>query len=165
VGAADATPECVAYKGRLDALITERGLWGKVHLEGRQDQDGVRRFLDIAHVFVAPFVETETGDKDGIPTSLLEAMACGLPAVATDAGSISEVITTPEEGVVVPQRSPQAMASAIEALLSDPARRRHLGLRASAAVKNRFDIRVCEAAFHERIRQLLRSGATRPAVR
>ena len=59
------------YKRKLDQRISELNLWGKIHLEGRQDLDGVRRFLGVAQLFVAPFVETETGDKDGIPTALI----------------------------------------------------------------------------------------------
>jgi glycosyltransferase involved in cell wall biosynthesis len=153
VGGTDAGSQaCVAYKAELDGLITNLGLWGTVHLEGRQNEEGVRRFLDMGHVFVAPFVEAANGDKDGIPTALLEAMASGLPVVATDAGSISEVIAGPEDGVIVPQRDPVALAGGIDALLDSHERRRVLGRRAVQLVRNRFDVRVCEGVFHDRVR-------------
>jgi glycosyltransferase involved in cell wall biosynthesis len=154
VGAADATPTSQECKRRLDALITERGLWGTVHLEGRQDEAGVRRFLEMAHVFVAPFLEMESGDKDGIPTSLLEAMASGLPVVATDAGSITEVITEPEEGLIVPQRKPEALAAAVDRLLSEPVRRHVVGHKAADRVLRQFDVAQCEQPFHDRIRRI-----------
>ena len=113
--------------------------------------DGVLRFLRIAHLFVAPFVETEAGDKDGIPTALLEAMATGLPVVATDAGSITEVINNGQDGVIVTQRSAIALANAIEALLRNPQRRAQLGQEAVETVHCRYDSRHCEEIFHTRV--------------
>lgn len=156
VGAADDWSEASrTCKADLDRRITERNLWGTVHLEGRRSSEEVLRFLRIAHLFVAPFVETETGDKDGIPTALLEGMATGLPAVATDAGSISEVIEDGAQGLLVPQRSPAALADAIEALLRDPDRRAQLGRDAAASVRNRFEAGTCETRFHERVAAVL----------
>jgi glycosyltransferase involved in cell wall biosynthesis/GT2 family glycosyltransferase len=146
------------YKRQLDQRITELNLWESVHLEGRQGVEGVQRLLGTSHLFVAPFVETESGDRDGIPTALLEGMATGLPSVATDAGSIPEVIENGREGLLVPQRNPGALADAIEALMLDPERRKRLGLEAAATVRRRFDVRSCETAFHERVAGLVRGG-------
>ena len=64
----------------------------KVRTDYAHPEAAIKQFFKKAHLFVAPFIETEGGDKDGIPTSLLEAMASGLPVIATDAGSIREVI-------------------------------------------------------------------------
>src|SRR5581483_9456897 len=149
------------YKHQLDQCISERNLWGTVHLEGRQTLEGVQRFLGIAHLFVAPFVETDTGDKDGIPTALLEGMATGLPAVATDAGSITEVITDGQDGVLVPQRTPVALANAIEALLEDSERRCQLGKAAVETVRRHYDVQSCERVFHERVRAIAGGSAVR----
>jgi glycosyltransferase involved in cell wall biosynthesis len=143
------------YKRKLDQRISELGLWGTVHLEGRQNLDGVLRFLRIAHLFVAPFVETESGDKDGIPTAVLEGMSTGLPAVATDVGSMTEVIDDGQDGVLVSQRDPAGLGNAIEALLSDPGRRQRLGKAAADKVRRRFDVRIGETTFHERVRAVL----------
>ncbi len=71
---------------------------------GHQNQGGVLPFLDRSQLYIAPFIETDCGDKDGIPTALLEAMATGLPIVATDAGSIGEVLQCGRDGKLVPQR-------------------------------------------------------------
>jgi glycosyltransferase involved in cell wall biosynthesis len=156
VGAADEwSADSRDYKRRLDQRISELNLWGTVHLEGRQGDEGVQRMLGLAHLFVAPFVETESGDKDGIPTALLEGMATGLPAVATDAGSIPEVIENGRDGVLVPQRSPAALADAIESLLKDPERRVRLGRAGADTVRRRFDAKTCETIFHDRVRALL----------
>ncbi|MBX3438093.1 MAG: glycosyltransferase, partial [Planctomycetaceae bacterium] len=158
IGAVDEWSEASRdYKRQLDQRISDRDLWGKVHLEGRHGSEGVRQFLTIAQLFVAPFVETATGDKDGIPTAVLEGMATGLPVVATDAGSIPEVITDGVEGLLVPQRNAAALADAIEALLTDPARRQACGQAASQTVHEKFDVRTCEAAFHDRLHAVLDS--------
>jgi glycosyltransferase involved in cell wall biosynthesis len=108
-------------------------------------------------VFVAPFVETESGDKDGIPTSLLEAMASGLPVVATDAGSICELIDDGQDGVLVSQRDPNALALAIADLLNDLERRIILGKNAAQKIKEKFDVTVCEQVFHNQLSKLLAS--------
>jgi glycosyltransferase involved in cell wall biosynthesis len=143
------------YKRMLDEKISELNLWGRVHLEGRHDLSGILRFLGMAHLFVAPFVETDGGDKDGIPTALLEGMATGLAAVATDTGSIAEVIDNGRDSVLCAQRDPAALATAIEALLRDPRIRLQLGREAAGKVRRCFDVRTCEAVFHESIRAVL----------
>ncbi len=144
-----------AYAKELSDFCQQHSLWGTVHLEGRKPQTEVRRFLEGSHVFVAPFVETDAGDKDGIPTALLEAMATGIVVVTTDAGSMAEVVTHDVDGVRVPQRDGRALADAIERLLDDPGRRQQLGRAAAARVRSEFDVRVCEGRLHARIDAVL----------
>jgi glycosyltransferase involved in cell wall biosynthesis len=163
IGARDEwSAESREYQERLDRRISELDLWGTVHLEGRRSQEQVRTHLGASHLFVAPFVETEAGDKDGIPTALLEAMATGLAPVATDAGSIAEVVTHGHDGLLVPQRDPRALAEAIESLVIDGEKRARLGQAAAATVRARFDADLCERPFHERVDGLIerrRAGA------
>ena len=157
VGTVDQWSDASRDYGRmLDQRISALNLWGKVHLEGRQNLQGVQRFLAMAHLFVAPFVETEEGDKDGIPTALLEGMATGLPAVATDAGSMMEVIEDGVNGLLLPQHDPAALSERIEALLCDLGKRRRLGFAAAESVRRRFDVKTCETVFHARVRSLIK---------
>ena len=158
LGGVDDNPNSKEYARSLDARIDELKLSGIVHREGRKTHEEIIQFFNNAHVFVAPFVETEYGDKDGIPTVLLEAMAAGLPVVATDAGSILEVVEDGRDGVLVTQRDPLALANAIEALLRAPDRRRQLAREAIETVRRRFDVRVCERILHERVRSAIREG-------
>lgn len=90
------------YKRRLDERFSRLNVWSTVHLERHQNQDVVLRLLDMSQLYIAPFIETDCGDKDGIPTALLEAMTTGLPIVATDAGG--DVIQCGRDGGLVPQR-------------------------------------------------------------
>ena len=155
VGEADPTDSSRRYERRLRRRLAELQIGESVRWEGRQDLDGVRRFLASSHLFVAPFVELDDGDKDGIPTALLEAMATGLPAIVTDAGSILEVVEDGVDAIVVPQRDPAALADAVQSLAGDPDRRRRLGMRAAEKVRSRFDVDSCEKPFHERIEEIL----------
>ena len=161
LGGVDENETCRSYAKAVEAKIRAHGVSHAFHLEGRLPGPEIQRFLRNAHVFVAPFVETETGDKDGIPTSLLEAMATGLPTVATDAGSMTEVIDSGCDGIIVPQRDGEALSHAIAGLLADTERRRQIGNRAAEKIRRCFDIQVCEKAFHARIRAVKKtvSGA------
>jgi glycosyltransferase involved in cell wall biosynthesis len=153
VGEADAHSRASQdYASDLRGRIERLGLAGVVHFEGRRPQPEIVRLLHASHVFVAPFVETESGDKDGIPTALLEGMATASPVVATDAGSITEVVTDGLDGLIVPQRDPVRLAAAIATLLDDPVRRSRLGAAAAERVHQAFDVEVCEGRFHDRIR-------------
>jgi glycosyltransferase involved in cell wall biosynthesis len=151
----DHLPASIEYDRQLNRYLDEHELRGVVHLEGRKTQDEIRGFLDRSHVFVAPFVETETGDKDGIPTSLLEAMSTGITPLTTDAGSMLEVVDNGENGVVVAQNDGVALANAIESLIDDAELRRRLGAAAAAKARSHFDVQVCERRFHDRLRDVL----------
>jgi glycosyltransferase involved in cell wall biosynthesis len=109
----------------------------RVHLIGlRDDIAALHAVADIA-VSSSAFGET-------FPLVIGEAMAAGVPVVTTDVGDSSELVGP--TGIVVPPRDPAALASAVEELVRDPARRRDLGARAQARVRDRYAIeRTAEA--------------------
>jgi glycosyltransferase involved in cell wall biosynthesis len=159
LGEDDESEEGRRCGAELRDRVRALGLEHHVHFEGRRTQTEVSAFFARAHIFIAPFVETEAGDKDGVPTALLEAMASGLPVVVTDAGSIPEVVTHGRDGVIVPQRDAGALAAAVAALCRDAARRHDLGRRAAETIRQRFDVSRCETAFHDRLARLLSGTA------
>jgi glycosyltransferase involved in cell wall biosynthesis len=91
---------------------------------------------------------------EGLPVSLLEALALGKPAVVTDAGGMPEVVEHGVEGLVVPPRDPHALEEALISLLRAPEDRRRMGEAASRRA-SRFDIRLaarrCEEVYEELI--------------
>ncbi|HUU33184.1 MAG TPA: glycosyltransferase, partial [Vicinamibacterales bacterium] len=102
VGGADVhTPSSADCYRQLLARIEVLQLGDSVVLHGVKQQHEFAPLMARSRVFVAPYVEVTTGDKDGIPTAVLEAMSSGLPVVATDAGSIHECVTDGVEGLQV----------------------------------------------------------------
>ena len=151
-----------AYADRFRRRIAELGLEGRVVLHGKLTQDRVLPLLQQSHAFVAPYVETESGDKDGIPTAILEAIATGLPVIATDAGSIPEILDDDVEGLLVAQRDPTAFAIALRSVLEDRTVADRLGRAARARFEQEFDTAVTERRLHERVRAFLGRAVPSP---
>lgn len=157
------SPGSADYGALFTKRIEERGLGDRFVLHGAMMHDAMREHFDRAHGFIAPFVETEGGDKDGIPTAILEAFASGLPVVGTNAGSIPEVIDSAVEGYIVPQRDPVALADAVQTWFDAPELIRSMSDAAHARFEREFDTRVLEPQLHERIRAAV--DATRAVAR
>lgn len=156
VGGVDVnTPTSAACHRELVARIGELQLGDAVILHGSKQQHEFAPIAARSRLFVAPYVETGSGDKDGIPTAVLEAMSTGLPIVATDAGSIAEASRDGIEAVIVPQRDAGALADAIARLLTDTAAWTRMSDAARARAVDAFDIHVTETRLHERIRTAL----------
>ncbi len=98
----------------LKALTAELGVGGRVRFMGRVAHDRLRDVYGAADVSVLASV------REGWPNVLLESMACGTPAIATRVGGVPEIITGPESGAIVDDRTPEAIARAIVDLLAHP---------------------------------------------
>jgi glycosyltransferase involved in cell wall biosynthesis len=98
----------------------------------------VAEWFAAADVAVVPSVRDDRGNVDGLPNTVLEALASGTPLVATPAGGIASVIEDGRTGVLVPERDTVSLARALDALLADPARRAALGQEARAMVDRQF---------------------------
>ena len=123
----------------LTAQIASLGLGAQVTLAGALSPGEVREYMQRAAVLAVPCVVAANGDRDGLPTVLLEAMALGTPCVGTDVTGIPEVIEHERTGLMVQQRDAPALAAACETLLTDPARREPLARAARAHIEQRFD--------------------------
>lgn len=123
--------------------IEQLGLSEVVSVVGARTQPEVAAAYQQADVFVQASVVLPDGDRDGIPNSVLEAMASGLPVVASAIAGIPEVVTDQVTGLLVAPADPAALAEALRRLVDDPARRQQLGRAARAHVTSRLDRRVC----------------------
>ncbi|MDX6674972.1 MAG: hypothetical protein QOH11_2390 [Solirubrobacteraceae bacterium] len=119
---------------RVRHAIEELGLTRAVRLHDHVRSSDVVAHLQRADVLLHPSL------SEGLPTVVLEAMACGLPVVVTDCGGVREAVTDGVEGVVVPPREPLRMAAALEGLWRDPARRRRMGRAGRARVEGAFSL-------------------------
>lgn len=133
----------------LRAQIDARQLTGRVELLGPRPRNDVLCYMRSAAVCAAPSVVGADGDRDGLPTVLLEAMAVGTPCVSTDVTGIPEAIRDGETGFVVPQHDPVALATASERLLDDPILRVEIAGRARRLVETQFDVRRNAAELRE----------------
>lgn len=113
----------VAGDGPLDdelrSLATALEISGSVEFRGFLSQDTLAALFGSAHIFLHPS-ETVGGDVEGIPNSLLEAMASGLPSVATDHGGIPEVVQNGTSGLLCREGDWQAVSAALLQLAGDP---------------------------------------------
>ncbi|MES2124540.1 MAG: glycosyltransferase [Gemmatimonadota bacterium] len=140
----------------LEQLASELGIAARVHFHGFQDD--VRRYLVGAGQFVLSSV------SEGIALTLLEAMACGLPVVATDVGGNREVVVQGETGLLVPPQDPKAMADAMLSLMADPARARALGIAGRERVVRDFSVDATVKAYEALYLRLLRNRLGSEAV-
>lgn len=127
---------------RLQSLVEELKLHDVVRFTGALPIDQVRSYLVPSTVIIAPSVYARDGERDGTPTVLIEAMACGIPVVASGISGIPELIDDGESGLLVPERDEERLASAIEVVLRDPDLRARLGRNGRQKVLREFDVRV-----------------------
>jgi len=114
-------------ENELRARAAGAGVAERVHFLGLLTQDEVARTLAAADIAVVPSVRDDQGNVDGLPNTVLEALASGVPLVATPAGGIGAVVRDGLTAIVVPERDAEALAAAILSLAGDPALRRRLG--------------------------------------
>ncbi len=103
----------------LAAQIEAAGLADCVELLGARTQEEVAALLPAADAYVQPSVVTADGKMEGIPVGLMEAMACGLPVVATRISGVPELVQDGLTGLLVPPRDGAALAGALERLYRD----------------------------------------------
>jgi glycosyltransferase involved in cell wall biosynthesis len=114
-------------RSRLERLAAETD--AEVIFEGEVDHDEVDDYYQTAAVFVLPSIEGE-----GMPNVILEAMAWGLPVVATDSGGVPTLIDDGSNGFLVSMRDPGTLADRINTLLADPQLRDKMGVNARTSV-------------------------------
>ncbi len=119
-------------RAELEALAARLGLGARLRFTGLRH--------DVPHLLAAVDVLALTSLHEGFPNVVVEAMATGAVAVATDVGGCRELVTTQEDGLLVPPRSPAAVAAAIVRVLRDPALARHLALAARRRIEGEFSI-------------------------
>ena len=124
---------------QLERAIADHGLAGRVRLVGSMTQGELYCEYRRASAFCLPCRVAESGDRDGIPNVLVEAMACATPVVSTDVSGIPELVVAEENGLLVPPEDPEAVAAALLRLYGDPELAAELGRRAAATVRARFD--------------------------
>jgi colanic acid/amylovoran biosynthesis glycosyltransferase len=149
----------IAGKGPLQAelemLAGGLGIARDVHFLGFLSQSKLRDLYASSHVFLHPSEISPNQDQEGVPNSVLEAMATGLPIVATRHGGIPEAVDHGRTGFLVSEEDHVALAQAMQLIASSPILLKEMGARAHIAVKERFDqetqIEQLESFYEEAI--------------
>ncbi len=129
-------------RAELEQLIAHAGLQNWVELVGALPQEQVAHLLPTADCYVQPSVILPTGRMEGIPVALMEALACGLPAVATELSGVPELIRNGTTGVLVPPSDANALADALAAMHADPARAAQMAQAGRELVLREFDLKA-----------------------
>lgn len=149
----------IVGKGELDAelraVIAEHGLEGHVELAGPMPRERLLGLYPRASVVVAPCIVGSDGNRDGLPTVLVEAMALGVPVVATDVTGIPELVEDGRTGLLVPQHDPAALAAAIRRIVTARGEAEALARAGRVRVERHFDLRTNVA----RLRALLEEAS------
>jgi colanic acid/amylovoran biosynthesis glycosyltransferase len=141
----------------LEELIQKLGLQEAVILLGFLGQIQLRELYEKAHIFIHPSELPPDSNQEGVPNSMLEAMASGLPVVATRHGGIPEAVTDGLSGLLVPERDVEGLTASLFRIVENPAHWIAMGAAASEAVAAKFaqsqQIESLEAAYFEAIEQ------------
>ncbi len=128
--------------GQLQNLGRELNIENRVSFTGFVSQEQLREIYYASHVFLHPSQRGHDGNQEGIPNSMLEAMASGLPVFATHHGGIPEAIQNGVSGVLVPERDHEKLAAALVDAAQDPGFLSRIALNGAEIVRKNFDLRA-----------------------
>ena len=139
----------------LQTRAARANVSGRIIFLGNQSQDDVSRLFASADLIATPSVRDESGNVDGLPNVVMEALASGTPLVTTAAGGIGAVVTDGDTALVVPEKDAIALASAMQRLVSNRALGDQLAAAARALVRSRFGWSQTAAQFEDAYRRAL----------
>lgn len=139
----------------LDKLIKNLHLQDKIILCGWKSQTEVIKMLNKSHIFLLPSVTAANGNEEGIPNALKEAMAMGLPVIATWHAGNSELIENGVSGFLVSQRNAAELSERIMYLLEHPQEWLALCIAGRNTVEERFETKKTTEKLEELFYQLL----------
>jgi glycosyltransferase involved in cell wall biosynthesis len=125
---------------QLEEWIEKHGMAGEVSLKGDRTQQELIPLYQNATLFILTPVQTDDGDRDGIPNVLVEAMAVGLPVITTAVAGIPELVENNQNGLLYQPHDVEGISSGIIELLRNAEKRRQLGGAGSKKVMEQFDI-------------------------
>ncbi len=146
----------IAGDGRLrpalEQLATDLDLGESVRFAGFQTQPQLRALYERSHIFIHPSQTTDTLDQEGVPNAMLEAMATGLPVVATHHGGIPEAVTDGRDGYLTPERDATALAASLEKLTTTY---EQTSRRAADSVREKFSSTAAITALESHYREAI----------
>ena len=121
-----------SHRPELERMAVEHGIAERIEFMGWLDRDVLFQYFKKANLFVFP------SRHEGMPNAILEAMACGLPVIATQISGNEDLIHHGENGLLVPTEDPMALREALRTLLLDAERRKQMGFASRARVESSY---------------------------
>src|SRR5262249_50432107 len=125
-------------RGELTEMARQLGVADAVTMAGFLDQTALAKLYAGAHIFVHPSEMTADQNQEGVPNSMLEAMATGLPVLATRHGGIPEAVQDGISGYLCPERDPDALMQAMFRFTEHPEHLEEMGRQAANGVREEF---------------------------
>ncbi len=144
-------------RGDLQQLIESKDIASQVKLLGWNTHEEVKNLLGEAHVLVAPSLTSESGDQEGIPNAIKEAMATGLPVISTLHSGIPELVTDGVSGLLVPERDAASLADALTYLIRDPEICKEMGQAGRRKIELKFDTNALNKELEELYLRVVRA--------
>ncbi len=145
-------------KPKIEQHAKKLGIDGALDFSGFLEREALNALFQRAHLFLHPSVTTPAGDQEGVPNSLLEAMASGLPVVATLHGGIPEAVVDGEDGFLVPENRSDLLADRLEIVASNPELYTKMSATAASHARQKFEQARSIAALESFYRELLPPG-------
>lgn len=145
-------------ESQLRELVRALDLTKSVHFIGAVPQSDLPAYYRRAAVFVAPFVRADSGDQDGLPVALMEAIACGCPVIAGDVPGLRDLLGDQARSVAVDPKSEPQMAKAVLGVLDSPASVAARAVEMSAYVRENFDWAKISAGYADVLFKAAASG-------
>ncbi len=141
-------------EAELRRLAAELEVADRVRFTGPLDSAAVVKEMAAAHVFVSPSVTSSTGDMEGVPSTIKEALASGLPVLSTRHGGIPEIVEDGVSGYLVDEHDVPALTKRLAQLVDDPGSWSALGRAGRAKVEAEYDV----DRLNDRLVELYRGG-------
>ncbi len=148
-------------KGRLTRLTRTLGLEKRVSFPGFVSYDRVSDLISNADMLIMPSIVHSSGDRDGIPTVIMESLTHRVPVIATDVAGISEVIRDEDTGFLIPEKDAGAIANAVQRMTSDRDAALRMAERGRELVKKQFNTEENHRQVFQLYLQALSSGTER----
>jgi len=145
----------------LRARAASAGVADRVRFLGDRSQDHVAALFAAADLIAIPSVRDESGNVDGLPNAVMEALASGTALITTSAGGIAAVVEHDRTAIVVAERDAEALGLAITRALGDPVLRKTLGAAARQLVQARFGWQQTAEQFESAYRHALAFNSKR----
>ncbi|MCP4141138.1 MAG: colanic acid biosynthesis glycosyltransferase WcaL [Chloroflexi bacterium] len=126
----------------LEELIEELDVGAAVFLAGAKTQSEVAEALAKASCYVQPSIITETGKMEGIPVALMEALASGLPVIASDISGISELVRPEKTGYLVPEKDSLSLANVLTYIFEHSNEAKELAKVGQELVAKEYDLNI-----------------------